>query len=228
MSLGLFIFSFIATGTKILLTMWPKIQGTHNVFDNKSLSYTKLNNINKNLSPRNTNSLRFFGVLFVCGLSKGRQGEIYRHYVRFLMQELVHSVSTFILDVLAFKLICRGSLHFSFLYRLFRLSNSNLWVIFCHFSQEALCQHLRTEDHLELVSVLNRSIPTVIRAVQLVPCTLCNKLFRLNISLKKHMQTVHSLADFQLKSHEKFKCDYCEYWSYKETSVHTHKFLGNS
>ena len=84
---------------------------------------------------------------------------------------------------------------------------------------------MRSEDHLELISVINRSVPTVIKAIDLVPCTLCSRQFRLNVSLKKHMQTDHGVVDFQLSHHQKFQCEFCEYWSYKQSSLHTHAFI---
>ena len=95
------------------------------------------------------------------------------------------------------------------------------------FSHAELVDHLHCEDHLELISVLNRSVPAVIKRIHLQQCDLCGRKFRLNIALKKHMIHGHGRGEFELKDHVKYKCGFCDYWSYKQKSLHTHGFLGN-
>ena len=106
-------------------------------------------------------------------------------------------------------------------------NNMNMIILGSHFfSDTDLNDHLRSDDHLELISVINRSVPTIIKNLQLVPCDICNRKFRLNLALKKHMKSVHGLTGYQLKGHQKYTCNYCEYWSYKQKSLQIHSFLG--
>ena len=88
-----------------------------------------------------------------------------------------------------------------------------------------LIQHLQSYNHTELVTVINRSVPVIIKKVDLVSCKLCNLKFRFNISLKKHMKYSHGVDNFQLENHEKYHCSYCSYFSYKKSSLKTHTFL---
>ena len=91
--------------------------------------------------------------------------------------------------------------------------------------QKTLVSHLNSFNHTELVSVINRSVPVIIKQISLFPCKICHREFRFNLGLKKHMQISHSQQDFELENQKKFYCDYCEYFSYKVSSVKTHSFL---
>ena len=91
--------------------------------------------------------------------------------------------------------------------------------------QNMLVSHLNSFNHTELVSVINRSVPVIIKQISLVACNICDKEFRFNLGLKKHMQSVHGETNYQLENQKKYYCDYCEYFSYKLSSVKTHSFL---
>ena len=91
--------------------------------------------------------------------------------------------------------------------------------------QKMLVSHLNSFNHTELVSVINRSVPVIIKQISLVACNICQKEFRFNLGLKKHMQIIHGEKDFELENQKKFYCDSCDYFSYKSSSVKTHRFL---
>jgi len=92
-------------------------------------------------------------------------------------------------------------------------------------SNNDLLNHLESDDHKDLISVINRSIPTVLQKIDLVACNICDQQFRLNIGLKKHMLYVHGLTDFQLENHQLIKCQFCLFSSYKQKAVETHQYL---
>ena len=91
--------------------------------------------------------------------------------------------------------------------------------------QKTLVSHLNSFNHTELVSVINRSVPVIIKQISLVSCKICHREFRFNLGLKKHMKISHNQQDFELENQKKFYCDYCDYFSYKGSSVKTHSFL---
>ena len=90
-----------------------------------------------------------------------------------------------------------------------------------------LMLHLHSFAHTELVTVINRSVPVIVRRIDLVNCQLCDKTFRFNVSLKKHMHQTHGLVDFELDNHEKFPCSYCNFSTYKKNSLKAHLFLAH-
>ena len=94
------------------------------------------------------------------------------------------------------------------------------------FSNEELCNHLESEDHRDLISVINRSVPTIIQKIDLNSCHLCHQSFRPRVGLKRHMRYVHGISDFCLENHKKFVCRFCQFSSYKQKAIETHQFLG--
>ena len=90
---------------------------------------------------------------------------------------------------------------------------------------KTLMDHLKSYSHTELVTVINRSVPVIIRKINLVSCQLCERTFRFNLALKKHMQQWHGIKDFQLENHERHYCQYCTFVTYKKTSLKSHQFL---
>ena len=88
-----------------------------------------------------------------------------------------------------------------------------------------LVSHLNNYSHTELVTVINRSVPVIIKKISLVSCSVCDKQFRYNISLKKHMKLVHYDEQFELENHEKFFCSDCSFYSYKRKALKIHNFL---
>lgn len=60
---------------------------------------------------------------------------------------------------------------------------------FCKFEcehNETMEEHLLTENHREVISVINRSVPIVIRKVLPLSCGTCGKNFRYNVELRRH------------------------------------------
>jgi hypothetical protein len=51
-------------------------------------------------------------------------------------------------------------------------------------SKAELLAHVRCPEHEELMTVLNRSVPAIIRRIRLVGCPDCPLQFRLNFSLR--------------------------------------------
>ena len=92
-------------------------------------------------------------------------------------------------------------------------------------SNKEMMQHLKSYNHTELVSVINRSVPVIIKMINLVKCQECEKTFRFNLGLKKHMQYCHNKSNFELPDQQKFKCQYCAYFSFKLSALKSHQFL---
>ena len=90
---------------------------------------------------------------------------------------------------------------------------------------KTLMAHLSSYSHTELVTVINRSVPVIIRKINLMSCQLCERTFRFNLALKKHMQQGHGVRNFQLENHERYFCQYCTFVTYKKTSLKSHQFL---
>merc|ERR1719317_405578 len=88
-----------------------------------------------------------------------------------------------------------------------------------------MMQHLKSYNHTELVSVINRSVPVIIKMINLVKCQGCEKTFRFNLGLKKHMQYCHNKSNFELPDQQKYKCQYCAYFSFKFSALKSHQFL---
>ncbi|RVE51559.1 hypothetical protein evm_003829 [Chilo suppressalis] len=89
------------------------------------------------------------------------------------------------------------------------------WCSFCKYecntSQEML-QHMSGPDHSEVVAVINRSMPIIIRKKTIFTCDTCGEEFKYNVEMKRHSQrTGHKLTytatdDYQ----ELHKCQYCK------------------
>jgi len=92
-------------------------------------------------------------------------------------------------------------------------------------SHKLLVQHLKSYNHTELVSVINRSVPVIIKQIDLIKCDECESTFRFNLGLKKHMRSVHGQSDFELEDQPKYFCDYCTYFCFKTSSLKSHQFL---
>lgn len=80
---------------------------------------------------------------------------------------------------------------------------------FCNFKNadnKAMYEHLTSQEHEEVISVINRSVPIVIKKLNTISCETCSNHFLLNIQLKKHCEKAnHPLNgtvsdDYQKKS----------------------------
>ncbi|XP_028167520.1 zinc finger protein 729-like [Ostrinia furnacalis] len=89
------------------------------------------------------------------------------------------------------------------------------WCSFCKFecitSQEML-EHMTGSDHSEVVAVINRSMPIIIRKRAILKCEICGEEFRYNIELKQHSnKTGHKLSHTATDGYQELhKCQFCK------------------
>ncbi|KAM3961302.1 LOW QUALITY PROTEIN: uncharacterized protein ACR2FA_004639 [Aphomia sociella] len=94
-------------------------------------------------------------------------------------------------------------------------TDGRYWCSFCKYecdtSQEML-QHMSSLEHGEVVAVINRSMPIVIRKKSVLKCGTCFKEFRYNIEVKRHCQkTGHTLGYTATDSYQELhKCQQCK------------------
>lgn len=98
---------------------------------------------------------------------------------------------------------------------------------FCKFECEhndIMEDHLLTENHREVISVINRSMPIVIRRVQPVSCAECGKRFRYNVELRRHCTGEnHTISDTGTdKYQEKHRCAECNLIFKSNKSMQNH------
>lgn len=79
-------------------------------------------------------------------------------------------------------------------------------------SNAEMTDHLNSSEHQQVVSLINRSKPIVIRQITTVVCNKCQQEFRYNIQLLKHLPTCKTLAPSTTKKFifkENFVCGIC-------------------
>lgn len=91
----------------------------------------------------------------------------------------------------------------------------NFWCSFCKFecgSSQEMLQHMSSSDHGEVVAVINRSMPIIIRKKTVLKCETCSETFRYNIELKRHSQkTEHPLVYTATDTYQELhKCQHCK------------------
>ncbi|XP_045473256.1 zinc finger protein 26-like isoform X2 [Harmonia axyridis] len=95
---------------------------------------------------------------------------------------------------------------------------------YCKFScegNEDMYKHLISQAHKEVISVINRSVPIIIKKVYYNECATCNESFPLRIQMKKHIErTGHQILDNELNE---FKCDVCQKNLSSEIALQRHK-----
>ncbi|CAB3221287.1 unnamed protein product [Arctia plantaginis] len=98
-----------------------------------------------------------------------------------------------------------------------RLQNmeGKCWCSFCKFECETsqeMMEHMTSSDHSEVVAVINRSMPIIIRKKSVLKCETCYKEFRYNIEMKRHCQsTGHPLAITATDNYQELhKCQHCK------------------
>ncbi|XP_017779362.1 PREDICTED: zinc finger protein 99-like isoform X2 [Nicrophorus vespilloides] len=98
---------------------------------------------------------------------------------------------------------------------------------FCKFSCEdndTMFSHLISIEHKEVISVINRSVPIVIKKIRPLKCSTCSEEFMLNIQLRIHCKTEDhqysstSTNEYQMKE----ICEHCNltFKSLKTLQVH--------
>ncbi|XP_039746623.1 zinc finger protein 540-like [Pararge aegeria] len=89
------------------------------------------------------------------------------------------------------------------------------WCSFCKYecetSQEML-NHMSSSEHSEVVAVINRSMPIIIRKKTVIRCATCDKEFRYNIEIRKHcLNTGHELTATATDNYQELhRCQHCK------------------
>jgi hypothetical protein len=107
------------------------------------------------------------------------------------------------------------------------------WCSFCKYeceSSEDMRCHIEGPVHRELVSVINRSVPIVIRKRTVLSCGTCCEEFRYNAQLRRHVARAghHDSNTSSDMYQERFYCSDCRFVanscvSLQRHILHTHK-----
>ncbi|XP_068629882.1 oocyte zinc finger protein XlCOF7.1-like [Battus philenor] len=89
------------------------------------------------------------------------------------------------------------------------------WCSFCKYeceSSDAMVSHISGPEHSEVVAVVNRSMPIILRKKTIFTCATCSKEFRYNIEIKHHCRRTghelpHTATDVYQELH---KCQQCK------------------
>ncbi|CAK1545048.1 unnamed protein product [Leptosia nina] len=92
--------------------------------------------------------------------------------------------------------------------------SGKFWCSFCKFecvASHEMLDHLSSSEHSEVVAVINRSMPIIIRKKAIIKCQTCELEFRYNFEVKKHCEKTghavpHTTTDFYQELH---KCQQC-------------------
>lgn len=77
-------------------------------------------------------------------------------------------------------------------------------------SNAGMTDHLNTSEHQQVVTLINRSKPIVIRRLTNVACNKCHQEFRYNIQRLKHLPTCEAPARSKFSFKENFVCGNCQ------------------
>ncbi|XP_053663270.1 zinc finger protein 236 [Anopheles marshallii] len=96
-------------------------------------------------------------------------------------------------------------------------SSGKFWCSFCKFECEGnfqMTEHLLGANHREVIAVINRSVPIIIRKITRIRCNACEQEFRYNAELRHHQRhcTVVSdeaIAAVRAKVQNTFPCELC-------------------
>ncbi|XP_050304904.1 chromosome alignment-maintaining phosphoprotein 1 [Anthonomus grandis grandis] len=88
------------------------------------------------------------------------------------------------------------------------------WCSFCKTSlntTEEMLNHLSSEEHLEVVSVINRSVPIIIKKMSKMACLTCEETFTLNIQLLNHCRELnHDSSNVPKYDKDDYECKECD------------------
>lgn len=68
-------------------------------------------------------------------------------------------------------------------------SGGFFWCTFCNyqaFENTDMLSHLTSEEHKEVIAVINRSVPIIIKKINPIDCPTCGEQFLLNVQLRQH------------------------------------------
>ncbi|XP_052563456.1 uncharacterized protein LOC120422760 [Culex pipiens pallens] len=97
-------------------------------------------------------------------------------------------------------------------------SSGKFWCSFCKFEcieNFQMTNHLLGPDHQEVISVINRSVPIIIRKITPITCFFCGDEFRYNVQLQKHHEfcnegTPEDTNRVKRSFQNAFSCDLCK------------------
>ncbi|KAF5307075.1 hypothetical protein FQR65_LT07134 [Abscondita terminalis] len=107
---------------------------------------------------------------------------------------------------------------------------SFFWCIECKFqgfSSDDMYAHLLSNEHQEMISVINRSVPVIIKKLTPIKCPTCDQQFLYNIHLRKHCEKENHLYN-ETSTDEyqnKHKCDDCGEVSKSKIAFQRHRRL---
>lgn len=86
-----------------------------------------------------------------------------------------------------------------------------------------MLQHLSSFEHLEVVSVINRSVPINIKKISEISCLTCKATFGLNIQLLSHCRkTGHDHSNVNIYNEDDYTCKECHKTFGKALSLQRH------
>nr|XP_022917746.1 zinc finger protein 62 [Onthophagus taurus] len=99
---------------------------------------------------------------------------------------------------------------------------------FCKFQtpdNKRMLEHLLSAEHKEVISVINRSVPIVIKKLNYVACQTCDVKFLLNIQLRKHCEREkHPYANTASDAYQnRNNCDKCDHVFKSKVALQRHK-----
>lgn len=119
------------------------------------------------------------------------------------------------------------------IFRGFSQMSGRYWCSFCKYECESSGDmecHIDSPAHRELVAVINRSVPVVIRKRAMLSCGTCGQEFRYNAQLRTHVVRAghHDSSTGSDTYQERFFCSECHFVgnscaSLQRHVLHTHK-----
>ncbi|XP_063922310.1 gastrula zinc finger protein xFG20-1-like [Zophobas morio] len=100
------------------------------------------------------------------------------------------------------------------------------WCSLCkfrHTSSAVMYDHLISEEHEVVVSVINRSVPIIVKKITPIKCEECNEEFLLNIALKRHCQIERHTSQNLLTNLNNLTCEKCQQVFRSNISLKRHK-----
>ncbi|XP_058123751.1 zinc finger protein ZFAT [Anopheles ziemanni] len=95
--------------------------------------------------------------------------------------------------------------------------NGKFWCSFCKFECESnfqMTEHLRGANHREVIAVINRSVPIIIRKITRIRCDFCEEEFRYNAELRRHQRhcteaSLEAIEEVRTRVQNTFLCELC-------------------
>lgn len=107
-----------------------------------------------------------------------------------------------------------------------RVRGGKFLCSFCKFdcvSNAEMTDHLNSVEHQQVVTLINRSKPVVIRYLTTMACKHCSEEFRYNIQLMKHLQTCEAATITKSNFVDNVVCDVCHKAFQSALSLQKHK-----